>query len=261
MAMALVWMCGHELWGLVTSFVWIVAMLIRICKQCFFLCCSEQTGLLCTSDLKKPEGEKSCCSNGVFWLTTKLKSSTCKLIWYRLLKLKKIWSVESVLDVFQLIMLIKCCSPNKVCLVCFVFYKLEQQRKVFSLIMKLVTLSSTGLHRYMMHMVRTRECFCLFFKLILDCSEALRLSTCGQTDSCGPPWPPNFWSHSLMLTKFLYRQTYKHLPEYSNQNQVPFRALKTNVHRLTSWKYYQLCYRDWWKFPNVHTVIVSSCSL
>lgn len=167
----------------------------------FFLCRSEQTGLLCTSNLNKPE--KS-CSNGVFWLTTKLKSSTCKLIWCRLLKLKKLWSVESVLDVFQLIMLITFCSPNKVL---FFFYKLEQQRKVFSLIMKLVTLGSTGLHRYMMHMVRTHECFCLFFKLILDGTEALMLSTCGQTDSCGSPWPPNFWSHSLMLTKFLYRHT------------------------------------------------------
>lgn len=40
--------------------------------------------------------------------------------------------------------------------------------------------------------------FCLFFKLILDGTEALMLSTCGQTD--------------------------KHLPKYSNQNQVPFRA-------------------------------------
>lgn len=42
-------------------------------------------------------------------------------------------------------------------------YKLEQQRKVFSLIMKLVTLGSTGLHRYMMHMVRTHECFLFVF--------------------------------------------------------------------------------------------------
>lgn len=162
----LVYGCGSGL----TVCTWMVRFSYQFCVDCcyahknmqtmfFLLCHSEQTGLLCTSNLKKPEGEKS-CSNGVFWLTTKLKSSTCKLIWCRLLKLKKIWSVESVLDVFQLIMLITFCSPNKVF---FFFYKLEQQRKVFSLIMKRVTLGSTGLHRYMMHMVRTHECFCLFF--------------------------------------------------------------------------------------------------